>query len=104
MMVEPPMGALLYALEVLPAGGDTLLASPSLVYERLSDSMNALIEPRKCIHSDRNVAGPSSPFAKAKRSTKAHFDDAWREPHNVHPETGRRCLFVHHSYSVRLKA
>lgn len=106
MMAEPPMGALLYAIEVPPVGGDTLFSSQTLAYERLSDGMKAVIEPLKCLHSDRKVAGPNSPMAKAKRATKARFDADWRETvsaHPVvrtHPETGRKCLFVNHSYSM----
>ena len=106
MMAEPPMGALLYAIDVPPVGGDTLFANQALAYERLSEGMKALIAPLKCVHSDRMVAGPNSPVAKAKRSTKARFDDDWRETRNAHPvvrthpETGAKCLFVNHSYSI----
>jgi alpha-ketoglutarate-dependent taurine dioxygenase len=106
MMAVPPMGALLYALEVPPVGGNTLFASQTIAYDRLSDGMKTLIAPLKCIHSDRRVAGPNSPVARAKRSTKARIDDAWRETLNVHPvvrthpETGRKCLFVNHTYSI----
>ncbi len=106
MMAEPPMGALLYAIDVPPVGGDTLFASQTLAQARLSKGMKDLIAPLKCVHSDRKVAGPNSPMAGAKRSTKARFDEAWRETRNVHPvvrthpETGRKCLFVNHSYSI----
>ena len=106
MMAEPPMGALLYAIDAPPVGGDTLFASQTLAYERLSEGMKGLIAPLKCVHTDRKVAGPNSPVAKVKRSTKARFDDAWRETRNVHPvvrthpETGKKCLFVNHSYSI----
>jgi len=106
MMAEPPMGALLYAIEVPPVGGDTLFSSQTLAYQRLSDGMKALIDPLKCWHTDRKVAGPNSAVAKARRSTKARTDDAWRETKSLHPvvrthpETGKKCLFVNHSYSV----
>ena len=106
MMAEPPMGALLYAVDVPPVGGDTLFSSQTVAYERLSDGMKALIGLLKCIHSDRKVAGPNSPMAKAKRSTKARFDADWRETRSAHPvvrthpETGKKCLFVNHSYSI----
>ena len=106
MMAEPPMGALLYALEVPPYGGDTMFANQYLAYEALSDGMKALLGKLRCIHSDRMVAGPSAPVAKTKRSTAIRTDDAWRETSNghpvvrTHPETGRKCLFVNHSYSV----
>jgi len=106
MMAEPPMGALLYAIDVPPVGGDTLFSSQTLAYETLSDGMKALIEPLKCWHTDRKVAGPQSAVATSNRATKARVDDAWRETRNLHPvvrshpETGKKCLFVNHSYCV----
>ena len=106
MMAEPPMGALLYALEVPPVGGDTLFANQYMAYERLSDGMKRMVDGLKCWHTDRKVAGPNSPAALAKRSTKVRDDNDWRETRNLHPvvrthpETGRKCLFVNHSYSV----
>ena len=106
MMAAPPMGALLYAMEVPSFGGDTLFANQYLAYERLSEGMKTLIDELKCWHTDRKVAGPGSRAALAKRATKVRIDDAWRETRNVHPvvrthpETGRKCLFVNHSYSV----
>ena len=95
-----------YAIDVPPVPRQRLFASQTLAYERLSKGMKDLIAPLKCVHTDRKVAGPNSPVAKGKRSTKARFDDAWRETRNVHPvvrthpETGEKCLFVNHSYSI----
>ena len=107
MMAEPPMGALLYALEVPNHGGDTLFANQYLAYETLSEGMKKLVSRMNCVHTDRKVAGPnSSRVARHKRSTAVRLDDEWRETRNIHPvvrthpETGRRCLFVNHSYSV----
>ena len=43
MMPEPPMGAILYAIEVPPYGGDTLFANQYLAYETLSDGMKKML-------------------------------------------------------------
>ncbi|HXH83623.1 MAG TPA: TauD/TfdA family dioxygenase [Candidatus Tectomicrobia bacterium] len=105
MVVEPPMGAILCAIEVPPYGGDTLFASQSLAYETLSPGMKRMLAGLRAVHSDRKVAGPQSGF-NAGRSTKVRDDDAWRETVNVHPvvrthpETGRKCLFVNASYTI----
>ena len=75
-------------------------------YERLSEGMKRMVDGLKCWHTDRKVAGPNSPAALAKRSTKVRDDNDWRETRNLHPvvrthpETGRKCLFVNHSYSI----
>jgi taurine dioxygenase len=58
MMSEPPMGAILYAVEVPPYGGDTLFANQYLAYETLSDGMKRLLADLRAVHSDRKVAVP----------------------------------------------
>ena len=105
MSGEPPMGAILYALEVPPYGGDTLFANQYQAYEALSDGMKTLLSGLKALHSDRKVAGPQANM-NANRSTKVREDADWRETvssHPVvvtHPETGRKLLYVNHSYTI----
>ena len=107
MMAEPPMGAILIAMEVPEFGGDTLFANQYLAYEALSDGMKRLLDGLKAVNSDRLVAGPAAAERSANRATKARTDDAWRETANVHPvvrthpETGRKALYVNHSYTIR---
>ena len=105
MVADPPMGAILYAIEVPPYGGDTLFANQYLAYEALSDGLKRTLEGLKAIHTDRMVAGPQAGM-NAQRSTKVREDSAWRETISVHPvvrthpETGRKLLFVNRSYTV----
>src|SRR5688572_14119276 len=105
MVAEPPMGAILYAIEVPPYGGDTLFANQYQAYEALSDGMKKMIGGLKALHSDRKVAGPAAAM-NAQRSTKVREDASWRETvstHPVvatHPETGRKLLYVNHSYTT----
>ena len=105
MMAEPPMGAILYAIETPPYGGDTLFANQYLAYEALSPGMQRILAGLRAVHSDRKVAGPRSGI-NAGRSTKVRDDDTWRETVNVHPvvrthpETGRKLLFVNASYTI----
>jgi taurine dioxygenase len=105
MMAEPPMGAILFAIETPPYGGDTLFSSQTLAYDALSDGMKRLVGGLRAVHTDRLVAGPAARMNE-RRSTKVREDDAWRETVNVHPvvrthpETGRKCLFVNRSYTV----
>ena len=105
MVAEPPMGAILYAIEAPPYGGDTLFANQYLAYETLSDGMKRLLGNLRAVHSDRKVAGPQSK-ANVGRTTKARADADWHETISVHPvvrvhpETGRPLLFVNYSYTV----
>ncbi|NIP71786.1 MAG: taurine dioxygenase, partial [Gammaproteobacteria bacterium] len=84
MVPDPPMGAILYGIEVPPHGGDTLFANQYLAYEALSPGMQRLAERLRAIHTDRKVAGPASGY-NAKRSTKVRDDAQWRETISVHP-------------------
>jgi len=105
MSPEPPMGAILHALEVPPYGGDTMFASQYAAYDALSDGMKAMLGKLRAVHSDRKVAGPGAGM-NAKRSTKVREDADWRETVSVHPvvrthpETGRKLLYVNASYTV----
>jgi taurine dioxygenase len=104
MVAEPPMGAILYAVEVPPYGGDTLFANQYQAYEALSQGMQRLLERLRAVHSDRTVAGPAA-NRNAHRSTKVREDQDWRETVSLHPvvvthpETGRKLLYVNRSYT-----
>lgn len=108
MCAEPPMGAILYGIDVPPYGGDTMFANQYLAYDALSPTMKRLLEGLRAVHSDINIAGPRASRNKL-RSTKNRDDDAWRETRSLHPivrthpETGRKCLFVNHSYTIGIE-
>jgi taurine dioxygenase len=108
MVAEPPMGAILYALECPPYGGDTLFASQYAAYDALSDGMKRMLAGLKAYHSDRKVAGPQANM-NAHRSTKVREDADWRETVSLHPvvvthpETGRRLLYVNASYTTHFE-
>ncbi len=105
-MAQPPLGAVLYAVETPPAGGDTLFASQSAAYDALSPGLKRALSTLRAVHSDRRVAGPQAGVSKG-RASKVREDDAWRETVNehpvvrVHPETGRKGLFVNRAYTLR---
>jgi taurine dioxygenase len=66
--------------------------------------MKRMLSGLKAYHSDRKVAGPLANM-NAFRTTKVREDDAWRETVSLHPvvvthpETGRKLLYVNHSYT-----
>ncbi len=105
MVDEPPMGAILYAIETPPYGGDTCFANQALAYDTLSDGMKRMLDGLRAVHTDRLVAGPVAGRNRF-RSTKVREDDSWRETISLHPvvrthpETGRKLLFVNAAYTV----
>jgi taurine dioxygenase len=91
---QPPMGAMLYALEVPPSGGDTFWANLYRAYETLPGDLKAAIEGRRAVHdATYNSAGE-------RRKGYAEVADPRQAPgarHSlvrVHPQTGRKCLFL----------
>ena len=91
---KPPMGAMLYALEVPPSGGDTCWANMALAYDALPEDLKARIEGRRAVHdATYNSAGE-------RRKGYDEVSDPRRAPgarHPLvrrHPETGRKCLFL----------
>jgi taurine dioxygenase len=105
MVAEPPMGAILYGIDVPAHGGDTLFSNQMAAYDALSDAMKKLIGSLRAVHSDIYQAGPQAGKNKG-RSNRQRDDDAWRETSNLHPvvrthpETGRKILFVNAGYTV----
>ena len=91
---NPPMGAILHALEVPPSGGDTYWANMYLAYEGLPAGLKKRIEGRKAIHdATYNSAG-------LVRKGYGELTDPRKAPGaqhplvRTHPETGRECLFL----------
>ena len=101
----PPMGSLLYAVEVPPYGGDTMFANQYLAYDTLSAGMKAMLGGLRAVHSDRLVAGPARDLT-ASNAKKLKDDAEWRETANLHPvvrthpETKRKALYVNRQSTI----
>ncbi len=101
----PPMGSVLYAVDVPAFGGDTLFASQYAAYDALSPGMKAMLDGVRALQSDRRVAGPARDLG-ASNAAKKKSDDDWRETatyHPVvrtHPQTRRKALYVNRQTTV----
>ena len=108
MVAEPPMGAILYGVDVPLAGGDTMFASTAAAYDALSSGMKALLGGLRAVHSDHMVADPRLKLNEA-RSTKIRDTGDWKPTVTLHPavrthpETGRKHIFVNRSYVDRFE-
>lgn len=107
-VAQPPMGSILYGVQVPPYGGDTLFSNQYLAYESLSPGLRSMLEGRRVLHSDRYVAGPAQQL-NAARATKVRVQENWEETAHyhpavrTHPETGRKALYVNRATTVQFE-
>ncbi|MDH3314252.1 MAG: TauD/TfdA family dioxygenase [Gammaproteobacteria bacterium] len=102
----PPLGAVLYAVELPPVGGDTQFCNMYAAYEALPEKTKREIEGLRAVHdAAHNSAG-------MLRNGYENIDDVRQTPGARHPlvrtdrESGRRCLFLGrrpHSYVLGLE-
>jgi taurine dioxygenase len=101
---RPPMGSMLYALEIPPYGGDTLFANQYLAYETLSEGLKKTLAGLVGINT--------STKADASKTREDRLRDAGAElkvlvgEHPVvrtHPETGGKALYVNVGHTTGFK-
>jgi taurine dioxygenase len=101
---RPPLGSVLYAVEVPPCGGDTLFANQYLAYEALSEGLK------------KTLAGLIGVNSSAKAEISRTREDRLREAGvelkvlignhpmvRTHPETGRRALYVNAAHTTHFR-
>jgi taurine dioxygenase len=91
---NPPKASALYALEVPPAGGDTIFCSMYAAWDELPDTLRQRVEGLRVKHDGTYNSGGYA------RQGVAPTDDPRRSPGTfhplvlVHPETGKRALYL----------
>ncbi len=90
----PPMGSILRQV-IVPenGGGDTLFASMYAAYEALSPTMQAFLENLEAEHDGAKLFN---------KGTKTVYPKAVHPIAPVHPETGRKLLFVNPGFTTRI--
>ena len=100
---QPPGGAVLYARELPPVGGDTMFANMVLAYETLSHGMRRMLEGL----SARHASGEPELYASEFRGMRERgATDAIEQVHPVvrtHPVTGRKAIFVNPVFTRRFE-
>ncbi len=106
---EPPLGSILYALEVPPVGGDTLWANQYLAFETLSDGMRAMLDaadddphPGQDLRVYSRRTGARIPQSRSAPDATAEYETE-HPLIRTHPETGRKALFVSGLFTPRFK-
>jgi taurine dioxygenase len=102
----PPMASMLVARDVPPAGGDTEFANMYLAYETLSDGMKRLLDGLVAVNSSAAADVSRTREDRLKDSARADAKREYTSAHpvvRVHPETGRRALYVNVAHTVRFE-
>jgi taurine dioxygenase len=102
----PPMASMLVAREVPPAGGDTEFANMYLAWETLSAGMQRLLEGLSAVNSSAAADVSRTREDRLKDSARADARTEYTAIHpvvRVHPETGRRALYVNVAHTVRFE-
>jgi taurine dioxygenase len=101
---RPPMASMLIARQVPPAGGDTEFASMYLAYETLSEAMKRLLEPLTAVNSSALADVSRTREDRVRDSARPGAARRYQAEHpvvRVHPETGRRALYVNVAHTER---
>ena len=107
---EPPSLTLLHAVELPDIGGDTVWASQYAAYDALSPGMQRLLDPLRAVQTGwpHGTRGPG-PNAAVSRSVVMTRNDPTADTEvthpvvRVHPDTGRKALFVNPVYTQRFE-
>ncbi len=104
---EPSLGSLLHAQELPATEGDTIFANMYLAYETLPDPIKQRLEGRRAVHSytlkyddlraRSNARNALTPEQLAQVAPVSH------PIVRVHPETGRKALFVSEGFAARIE-
>jgi alpha-ketoglutarate-dependent taurine dioxygenase len=99
----PPMASMLIAREVPPAGGDTLFANMYLAYESLSDGMKRIVDGLVALNASAKADVTRTREDRMRDAGRAEAKKEYVAAHpvvRVHPETGRRALYVNVAHTV----
>ena len=97
---HPPTGAVLYAVQIPPAGGDTLFANMYRAHDTLSEGMRRMLGGVRAVHTNGFLADTAArDLLERQNSMKlkiaAQEQVAEHPVIRNHPETGRASLYVH---------
>lgn len=97
----PAMGTLLYAIEVPPAGGDTLFGCLYQAYEALSPAMRRMLAPLRTVNIYDKKRPRAAEMARQMIDREVPAETAVHPLVRPHAETGRPALYLSHSRITR---
>lgn len=104
----PAIGSILYAVELPEWGGDTLFSSQAAAYDALSPGLKATLEGLNAVHSASREYSAQGHSAQKRGSMNVAEADGYVGEYVhpvvlVHPETGRKALYVNPAFTLRLE-
>ena len=107
----PPLGSILYALEVPPEGGETKFCDMAAAYESLSTEYKQKIEDLYALHSylPRFIASRKADYEFQKNrfelteSQKSEFTEVAHPIVRTHPENNSKALFVNEGFTIGIR-
>ena len=105
---RPPLGSILNAIVIPPAGGDTLFSDQRAAYDALSEPLRDFLDTLVAVHDGRQAFGA---LLKAREDGGGQWEgkqykslDPVEHPVvRTHPETGRKSLFVNAGFTSHIK-
>lgn len=94
----PSFGAVLRAVEVPDVGGDTLWCDAAAAYDLLPEEIKERIDGLSAVHDWQQTFGLGMP-AEARELLAADFPPSIHPIVRVHPDSGRRVLFVNRIFT-----
>ncbi|WP_419918779.1 TauD/TfdA dioxygenase family protein [Candidatus Poriferisocius sp.] len=104
-MPNPPLGSILRAVELPDIGGDTCFANMYRAYEELSGPMRLLVDGLEAAHDLTYTLTRAIDEGLAREhldTMRAQYPELIRPVVRIHPETGRKALFVNSNFTTRL--
>ncbi|MGE0581647.1 MAG: TauD/TfdA dioxygenase family protein [Steroidobacteraceae bacterium] len=107
---NPSLGAVLYAVDVPEAGGDTLFANMMLAFDGLSAPLQRFLTGLTGIHDVLHYGVSSGHHSIATQAglerlaqARARFPQTEHPLVCTHPETGRRILYINKGWTSAVK-
>ncbi|MWC27014.1 TauD/TfdA dioxygenase family protein [Paenibacillus sp. MMS18-CY102] len=99
--LDPALGSVLRLTEVPPLGGDTIWSDMAAAYDNLPEAVKERIDGLTAIHDFTPSFGRAlSPELLAVKQVE--FPAAEHPVVRIHPETGRKTLFVNGAFTIRI--
>ncbi len=97
----PSLGSLLRAVEVPPAGGDTLWADMGAAYEGLSEAVKQRIDGLTAVH-DFMLSYGAAMSPEDRQAARSEFPAVEHPVVRTHPESGEKVLYVNRIFTSHI--